>query len=100
MGTKVIEDSGPAFPQPCCDSGHAANSPYGIAGGGISVRDYFAAHAPAMPPDLGALALEAADTDNPDKTHRTKSETLLSIRAEWNYIYADAMIAARNGGES
>ena len=67
---------------------------------GMTLRDYFAAHAPAMPSDLAALAKEHADTDNPDKTHGEKCDVLLSIRAEWNYRYADAMLKAREGGAS
>lgn len=39
------KDGGPAYPQPCTELGYASKSPYGIAGGGISVRDYFAAKA-------------------------------------------------------
>lgn len=37
----------PAFPQPCTRDGYAANSPYGMAGGGLSMRDYFATHVQA-----------------------------------------------------
>lgn len=36
---------GPAFPQPCTKDGYAANSPYSMAGGGMSLRDYFAGQA-------------------------------------------------------
>ena len=64
----------------------------------VYLRDYFAAHAPPLPPDLAALAMEHADTDNPDKTHEEKSKVLLSIRATWNYLYADEMMAARADG--
>lgn len=100
MDTKAINDGGPAFPQPCTELGYAANSPWNVAGGGLSLRDYFAVHAPGLPQDLASLAMEAADVDSPNKTHGEKSDVLLSIRAHWNYRYADAMLAARNGGES
>ena len=40
-----ICDGGPAFPQPCGSNGYPANSPYGIAGGGMSLREYYAGQA-------------------------------------------------------
>ena len=85
-------DGGPAFPEFMGDHMEPKR--------GMTLRDYFAAHAPAMPSDLAALAKEHADTDNPDKTHGEKCDVLLSIRAEWNYRYADAMLKAREGGAS
>ncbi len=39
------KDHGPAFPQPCTNEGHAANTPWGIAGGGLSIQDWFAGQA-------------------------------------------------------
>lgn len=33
-----LADGGPAFPQPCTEGGHAGNTPWGIAGGGMSQR--------------------------------------------------------------
>ena len=86
----AANDGGPAFP--------TAQSQFhdGLVGG-MTLRDYFAAHSPPMPSDLGALALEAADVDNPDKTHGEKCDVLLPIVAEWRYRYADAMLAARAG---
>lgn len=41
----TTNDGGNAFPQPATSDGCATNSPYGIAGGGLSVRDYLAAAA-------------------------------------------------------
>lgn len=96
MDTKAINDGGPAFPTD--SEAQVGTSTYHFTG--MTLRDYFAAHAPALPHDLAELAREEADVDNPDKTHGEKSDVLLSIRAYWNYMYADAMIAARNGGAS
>lgn len=90
-------DGGRAFPQPLTANDNTVHDELGQ--GGMSLRDYFAARAPAMPADLNELAKEHADVDNPDKTHREKSDVLLAIRAEWNYMYADAMIAARDGAK-
>lgn len=41
----IINDGGPAFPQPCTSNGYAANSPYNFAGGGMSIREYFVGQA-------------------------------------------------------
>jgi len=38
-----LDDGGPAFPQPCTEGGHAGNTPWGIAGGGMSQRALMAA---------------------------------------------------------
>lgn len=48
---------------------------------GMTLRDYFAAHAPDAPDDFGWNNGEA-----------TQCERL----ARWSYHYADAMLAARN----
>lgn len=98
MDTKAINDGGPAFPMPSGAEPRVNETTH--YNEGMTLRDYFAAHAPALPHDLAELAREEADVDNPDKTHGEKSDVLLSIRAYWNYMYADAMIAARNGGAS
>ena len=78
--------------QPASDAVEAAPAP------AMTLRDRFASHAPAMPSDLGRLALEEADVRNPDKTHGEKCDVLLAIVAEWRYRYADAMLAARAKG--
>ena len=76
-----MKDGGPAFPQPCTDQGYVANTPYDMAGGGMSLRDYFAAkamqgiisilHGGLRPVDLSKMAGDA-------------------------YQIADAMIVARD----
>lgn len=94
---KPANDGGPAFQlSHRYDSDPSINVPK-PGYDGMTLRDYFAAHSPPMPSDLGVLALEAADVDNPDKTHGEKCDVLLPIVAEWRYRYADAMIAARGG---
>ena len=98
MDTKAINDGGPAFPMPSGAEPRVNETTH--YNEGMTLRDYFAAHAPALPHDLAELAREEADVDNPNKTHGEKSGVLLGIRAHWNYMYADAMIEARNGGES
>lgn len=68
------DQSEPAFPVP--------GSEYGGTGTcfGMTLRDYFAAHAPDAPDDFGWNNGEA-----------TQCERL----ARWSYHYADAMLAAR-----
>ena len=97
---KPTNDGGPVFPFPTMEQGSTCTAGAWAASPGMTLRDYFAVYAPAMPSDLAALAKEHADTDNPDKTHGEKCDVLLSIRAEWNYRYADAMLKAREGGAS
>jgi hypothetical protein len=86
----AIKDGGPAFPQPCTESGHAANSPFGIAGGGLTLRDYFAAAALS-----GILADPTVGND--DVTVSEKADVRLGI-AEAAFAFADAMLDARKAG--
>lgn len=69
------DKSGPAFPQPCTENGYASNTEFEVAGGGMTLRDYFAAK--AMAASLGAR--------NWDK----------DSLAEQSYKMADAMLKAR-----
>lgn len=79
-------EGGPAFPQPCTENGYAANTPYGMAGGGMSMRDYFAAKAlPAVYSDYCASA-EKIGFDEGWKVG-------VAMDA---YAMADAMLKARN----
>lgn len=77
-------DGGPAFPQPATQDGYATSSPYGMAGGGMTLRDYFAAKAPPPPKWwMDCYAKNAQDLDSVAK-----------VLAQWNYVYADAMLEA------
>lgn len=65
---------GPAFPEVPGDcNGYEGKS-------GMTLRDYFAAHAPDVPDDFGWA------TGETDSWQR---------RTRWNYHYADAMLRAR-----
>lgn len=66
-----IKDGGPAFPT--------------AMGEGMSLRDYFATHAPP-PPDwwIHSYADRANDLDS-----------VANVIAQWNYAYADAMLRER-----
>ena len=77
MSKNEINDGGPAFPR----------TEVGTEGGcfpfsGMSLREYFAAHAP--PPPSGWIG------DRKDKNE-------IYAMLEWRWFYADAMLAAREG---
>lgn len=79
-------EGGPAFPQPCTENGYAANTPYGMAGGGMSLRDYFAAKAISAAWDAYDKGYCGTDDDRIN----------VEIVAEAAYSMADAMLKARN----
>lgn len=70
-------NGGPAFPVPL----HPGQSYQGHAPcDGMTLRDFFATHAPAVPEDFGWIDGE--------------SDCVQRI-VRWNWCYADAMLAAR-----
>ena len=56
---------------------------------GMSLRDYFAAHAPTVPDFVSAL--RQADPSDPVAT----AAEYLRMLVAWRWAYADAMVAAR-----
>jgi len=79
---KPIEDGGPAFPQ---WDGHAITSEPNYLGGGISVRDYFAA---------AALQALIATVQAKDCATQTPGQLQLKL-ASSSYSIADAMLSER-----
>ena len=73
-----IDDGGNAFPQPSTADGHASNNPFDIAGGGMTLRDYFAAKAMQS-----IIIVDKASVNRLDGT------------AIYAYEMADEMIKAR-----
>ncbi|WP_175958455.1 hypothetical protein [Burkholderia sp. BCC0405] len=75
-----IKNGGPAFPSTTktyiADDGDTMHQ----GANGMSLRDYFAAHAPDVPDDFGWAD---GETDTWQR------------RARWSYCYADAMLRAR-----
>lgn len=103
------EDGGPAFPQPSTGDGYAANSPYGIAGGGLSLRDYFAAHALTGLIEKDALFAQSqlmrddmdqdrAGTYHPPRESVYDTPDCYGEIAAGAYALADAMLAERRKG--
>lgn len=78
------DKSGPAFPQPCTENGYAANSEFEVAGGGMTLRDYFAAK--AMLGVLSSGAWKNIGTSHVDEM----SKVAFAV-----YAMADAMLKAR-----
>lgn len=66
-----IDDGGPAFPHESSPMTHM----------GMTLRDYFAAHAPEPPGDFMRTNAELYDS--------------LAWRVRWRWAYADAMLRAR-----
>jgi len=85
-----MKDGGPAFPQPCTDQGYAANTPYDMAGGGMSLRDYFAAKAMQ-----GVLANSEFEKFRQSLDEDIPEEIQIEAIATMSYEIADAMIEAR-----
>lgn len=87
MSASVITDGGPAFPLPVAEiQGHATHSgDFGEGMTGMSLRDYFAAHAlPAV------IAFE-------DRALDTHDALPMDAMARQAYELADAMLRARTG---
>ena len=57
--------------------------PHGLHDG-MTVREYFAAHAPEMPKWFS------------DSHYHSRVDEKLALIAEWRWAYADAMIAGRS----
>lgn len=74
----------PAFPQPCTSYGYASDSEYQIAGGGMTLRDYFAAKA--------LCALVASINGSATEHHSWTAQNF----ADESYQLADAMLIARD----
>jgi|WetSurMetagenome_2_1015567.scaffolds.fasta_scaffold697561_3 hypothetical protein len=86
-------DGGPAFPRPMGWNGlsHHEEHESNEAQEGLSLRDYFAAHAPLIVP-MEYYKLYYGGM--PPMGGVTPEECLKIIFA-WGYYYADAMLAAR-----
>lgn len=59
---------------------------------GMSLRDYFAAHAPQMPAALREMAKRAEKADGRDTSDFGAAAKYESM---WRWAYADAMLAGR-----
>lgn len=88
-----IRDGGPAFPLMGVFEKEANGRQKGM-----TLRDYFASRAPAMPGEFAQSALEASRqkaSDPPDEWQGV----YLYLQAKWAYRYADAMLRVREIGK-
>lgn len=96
------DDGGPAFPMPFLASAAGDNTtltvPFpGEVPAGMSLRDYFAAHAPPMPEYLrleAEVQSRAAAHAQPDDIDAWQG-IYAYLLAKWATRYADAMLKAR-----
>lgn len=106
-----IKTGGAAFPGGQFEPQHAGSNDREPWNHGMTLRDYFAAHAPE--PSTGELAKTAGLTVQ--HNHVSDDDTFLgelhlwweklpnteqlALVAKYRWVYADAMIKAREGGE-
>jgi hypothetical protein len=82
-------NGGPAFPQPpCLNDANEIVSPMDYNEAGMTLRDYFAAHAPP-PPAWWLNRYDQCFSSAPDLG------TAAQHLAQWRFAYADAMLAER-----
>lgn len=81
------DDVGPAFPTLYLNG--SDGSQFQSTDGGMTLRDYFAAHAPALPPDIRNAFSKSLRGDGADLQEHAK------VCARWAHLYADAMLAER-----
>lgn len=105
------KDGGPAFPhkEKMRDpNSYPAPSYIDIEHGGMTLRDYFAAHAPDVSDERVREEVEGFPVfDNSgyhngyphetirEKQRKTQVDWMISARIKWRYQYADAMLAER-----
>jgi len=64
--------------------------------GGLTARDYFAAHAPDVPDFFPSQStLRVVDIGNGMVGPRDIKETAMERFIRWKFVYADAMLAER-----
>lgn len=71
--------------------------PTGLVGGeGLTIRDYFAAHAPAPTPEQIQMEGDRDRLANPHgDSYKPKRRSALEIIVDLRYAFADAMIVGR-----
>lgn len=75
---------------------HGQYEDYYAPHGGMTLRDYFAAKAPEASEDWLKMQMEQDRMANPHgDSYKPARRTVLQLRAEWRYAYADAMLKAR-----
>lgn len=102
-----IDDGGPAFPQPETKNGNPIGSEWGRDASGMSLRDWFAGHAP----NLGDVITSNTESGTRILAKRLgvqfpegqlTEDDMLRLAVEmgvaWKFHWADAMLAKPNEG--
>lgn len=92
-----MNNGGPAFPGETIQHDGSLNPPYRVPHQGMSLRDWFAGQAPAMPGSFLETARPdyAAYTDKPEQFLAVCDAWEVDRRVLWANTYADAMLKAR-----
>lgn len=109
----TINDGGPAFPRPTSedrthgDQAEGNSTCFGYKG--MSLRDYFAAHAPAVGPLWSFPVRMPCQRPKPDIVDKEwmnskeieawDDEKARQKLIQWPWVWADAMLAARKAGQ-
>ena len=88
-----IDNGGPAFPRAMGNMGDADTIARDQGAEGMTLRDFFAAHAPPMPLSIWGTTDLNLHTD-------ADCAGYLAVIAMWRYLYADAMIEQRKEKQS
>lgn len=92
----MTNNGGAAFPSPGVVLEVGVPADQQGAYEGMSLRDYFAIHAPEPSADRVKLNLELDRGRNPyNEPHKAHLRSEYEIRADLRYAYADAMLKAR-----
>lgn len=87
------DDGGPAFPSVMDSYGTGQTE---FATRGMTLRDYFAIHAPSPEPWWLELNRQRDRSRNPhNDSYKPPIRSEMELNTSWRYEYADAMLAAR-----
>ena len=88
------KDDGPAFP---CQASNRVGASGPAWDQGMSLRDYFAAHAPEPSAEDVSTVQRREQIANPhNDSYKPRRHDVLDIRCALRYAFADAMLAARS----
>ena len=98
----AVNDGGLAFPTVPSNNGYSpeTSGPGTGSGPGMTLRDYFAAHAPPMPAIAICAYIKCLKTNEPELSDLPWNEWMLKQLANqerrWRYTYADQMIEGKS----
>ncbi len=87
------DDGGPAFPNPRVTDSSDIVTQWETMG--MSLRNYFAAHAPPLPAFVRDAFVGVSPQQFKDGKREYDISQLAEVTAHWNFLYADAMLKER-----